>query len=473
MKRLVPRSGALTLVLSIASLAGCGGGSDGNAAAAQTAGQSGGAGSTLTGGSAGTTGGAAGSGGTSGGSGGTSGSSGGSGGASGAGGGSGGASGAGAAGSPNDSGTAGSGSTDARSDVASPMDVTPPVSDATVPLGIAADGIVTLMRKVADWGYAHNTSYGNPMTTAKDWSAGTFYTGFAVTWQVTKDPAYRQKIIDWGNANQWLPAGIGNPDNMTCMQTYFEMYLLEPQPGNESRYLPSKGVLDTQLAKNPTGRTWFSWEDSLYMGPAGIAMMGAITGQTSYFDKLTTMWFDCAAAYYDAPNRLWFWNQSWMPPKLTPAGHPIYWGPGNAWVLGGLVRILKYMPADYPDRPRWVALFKDMCDALRVRQQPDGMWRTSLYEPTEYPDPESSSTSFFTYAMGLGMLWGLLDQTTYMPVVQKSWPALVAVVDAQGKVGRCQPWSNAPGSACATCNTPEGQGALQLAGQAMWLLAQR
>jgi rhamnogalacturonyl hydrolase YesR len=203
-------------------------------------------------------------------------------------------------------------------------------------------------------------------------------------------------------------------------------------------------------------------------------MLGAITGQTSYYDKLTTLWFDCVNTYYDAANHLWFWNQDYIyPKKTTPRGNPMYWGPGNAWVYGGLTRILKYMPTTYPDRPRWVKLFQDMSDALRVKQQPDGMWRTGLYEPTEYPDPESSSTSFFTYGMGLGMLWGLLDQPTYMPVVQKSWPALVAVVDANGKVGRCQPWAHEPASACATCNTPEGQGAFQLAGQAMWLLATR
>ena len=92
---------------------------------------------------------------------------------------------------------------------------------------------------------------------------------------------------------------------------------------------------------------------------------------------------------------------------------------------------------------------------------------------TEFPDPESGSTSFFTYAMALGMLYGWLDQPTYMPVVKKTWAWLTTIIDANGKVGRCQPWSNQPGGAGLTNNTPEGQGAFMLAGEGMYLLATR
>jgi unsaturated rhamnogalacturonyl hydrolase len=363
---------------------------------------------------------------------------------------------------------------DARpSDGASALDVTAPLTDATVPLGIAPDTIVQLMRRAADWGYANDKSYGHTMASGNDWSTGTFYTGMTATWRVTQDAAYRQKIVDWGTANQWLPKTV-TPDDMACMQTYFEMYILEPDKANEGRYLPSKAKLDAELATNPKGSGWFWWEDGLYMGPADIAMLGAITSDRSYFDKLTAIWFSATDAYCDATTHLCFWKADWIyPKKATPNGNPEYWGPGNAWVMGGLIRILKYMPVDYTDRPRWVKFYQDMCEALRTRQQPDGFWRTSLYEPTEFPDPESSSTSFFTYAMGLGMLYGLLDQPTYMPVVKKGWTALTTVVDAQGKVGRCQPWSNQPGAVCATCNTPEGQGAFLLAAEAMYLLSER
>jgi unsaturated rhamnogalacturonyl hydrolase len=151
-------------------------------------------------------------------------------------------------------------------------------------------------------------------------------------------------------------------------------------------------------------------------------------------------------------------------------GYPKFWGPGNAWVVGGLIRVMMYMPEDYAQRQKWIDHFREFADAIQSKQQPDGFWRTSLYEPTEFPNPENSCTSFFTYAFAMGMLYGFLDPAIYMPVIAKSWPAVASAVDANGRAVRCQPWSNAPGGAGTGNNTPEFQGAVQLAGEAIYNL---
>jgi hypothetical protein len=167
--------------------------------------------------------------------------------------------------------------------------------------------------------------------------------------------------------------------------------------------------------------------------------------------------------------KLRYWNT--LPSfKTTPKGYPQFWGPGNAWVLGGLVRSLKYMPQNSKYRPAWEATFKTFCDTLRIKQQPDGFWRTSLFEPTEFPNPESSCTSFFIYAMSLGVQWGILDANTFVPVIRKGWSALVKVVTAAGMVGYGQSWSNQPGSPYNWTAIPEGHGAFLLAGEGVSII---
>jgi hypothetical protein len=189
-----------------------------------------------------------------------------------------------------------------------------------------------------------------------------------------------------------------------------------------------------------------------------------------YYDSLNAMFRGAEKDFQDPVYKLWYWNTS-ASFKKTPAGYPMFWGPGNAWVIGGVVRALKYMPKDSKYRPAWEATFKTFCDTLRIKQQPDGFWRTSLFEPTEYPDPESSCTAFFIYAMSLGVYWGILDSATYIPVIRKGWSALVKVVSPNGKVGYGQPTSNHPAPVSLNNELPEGHGSFLLAGEGVYLIS--
>ena len=50
-------------------------------------------------------------------------------------------------------------------------------------------------------------------------------------------------------------------------------------------------------------------------------------------------------------------------------------------------------------------------------QGADGYWRSSLLDPDSRPNPETSGTGFFTYALAWGINNGLLDRATYEPAV--------------------------------------------------------
>lgn len=321
------------------------------------------------------------------------------------------------------------------------------------------DSITSIMQKVARYAF---TTYGAGTAAGinHDWDGGTIMTGITGLYCATHDRQWLDSIDSWGNRWNWTWGG-GTGDNLCAIQTFCERFIVDSVPANAAKYQVSKTALDGILA-SPVNHL-FGWQDAVYMGLPDFAMMGYITGNPMYYDSLNVMFRGAEKDFQDTVYKLWYWNTS---PnfKKTPEGYPQFWGPGNAWVLGGLVRALKYMPQNSKYRPAWQTTFKTFCDTIRSKQQPDGFWRTSLFEPTEFPDPESSCTSFFIYAMSLGVSWGILDSATFVPTIRKGWSALVKVVDSTGRVEYGQSWSNQPGSVYDWTSIPEGHGAFLLAG---------
>ena len=119
--------------------------------------------------------------------------------------------------------------------------------------------------------------------------------------------------------------------------------------------------------------------------------------------------------------------------------------------------------ADDAKRADYAKVVTDMAGALKKVQGTDGMWRSNLLVPTQYPNQETTGTGLFTYGMAWGLSNGLLDNATYLPVVQKAWTGLTSVVSANGAVGWCQPVGAGPAAATSGSTTPFGVGA--------WLLA--
>jgi rhamnogalacturonyl hydrolase YesR len=150
-------------------------------------------------------------------------------------------------------------------------------------------------------------------------------------------------------------------------------------------------------------------------------------------------------------------------------GLPVFWSRGNGWVIGGLTRILKYMPADWPGRPQYVQLFRDMCARLAAIQMDSGGWSSSLLYPEKYNyDTEVSGTSFFVYGMAYGINSGILDRATYGPVVEKGWQIMNANLNEDGSISNIQTVGLKPGPNDDLVDKREyGYGAFILAGVQM------
>merc|ERR1712190_105485 len=97
-----------------------------------------------------------------------------------------------------------------------------------------------------------------------------------------------------------------------------------------------------------------------------------------------------------------------------------------------------------------------MAAALKAAQQEDGMWRASLLDPAQVPNPETSSTSGILYGLAYGINNGILDRDSYLPVVQSAWDGMLKLaVGSDGVLGYCQPCGAGPAPATKndTANT--------------------
>jgi rhamnogalacturonyl hydrolase YesR len=230
-------------------------------------------------------------------------------------------------------------------------------------------------------------------------------------------------------------------------------------------YASTKASIDLVKASPKPGIVmnvddWW-WCDALFMAPGGIARLGQITGDSSYFSFLDSEWAPTQTGLFDTKTGL-FWRDS------SFVNGTVYWSRGNGWVLAGIVRVLQYLPTTDASYGTYVTLLQTMAAALKPWQQSDGTWHSDLTHPQTYANPEVSGTGLITYAITYGINHGLLDRATYLPVVAAAWKGLASCVDTQGRVGYIQATGSKPATAAATETHDYGVGALLLAASELY-----
>jgi rhamnogalacturonyl hydrolase YesR len=310
------------------------------------------------------------------------------------------------------------------------------------------------------------------------WQNGVYFTGVMALYKMTGNQKYLDSSTVWAQARNWDRGNstTSNPnnvprdfaDNHACCQTYCELFMHNPVPANAFMYLKWESIWDTvsDIERKKGAALWW-WCDALFMDPPAIALLSHLTGTVRYLDTMNVYWWSAAQRLYDTAAHLYFRDSSYFYPKATTShGNKVFWSRGNGWVAAGMARVLEYMPADFPDRPKYVQQFKDMSAALKACQGGDGMWRTSLFDTLQYPAPEMSGTCFYCFSIAWGINNGILDRTTYEPVVRKAWSGMVGNVKPSGALTSVQAVGSAPGPTLDT-TMPYAEGAFCLAGNEM------
>jgi rhamnogalacturonyl hydrolase YesR len=206
------------------------------------------------------------------------------------------------------------------------------------------------------------------------------------------------------------------------------------------------------------------------MAPPVLSRVYVATGDRKYLDYMDRQWWLTSATLYDSEQHLFFRDSRYLTQKQTN-GQKLFWSRGNGWVMGGLVKVLQTMPADYPSRPKYVQQFKEMAAKVASIQSKDGLWRSGLLDPDAYELPEVSGSAFFTYAIAYGINEHILDRATYLPVVEKSWKGMLTHIYADGRLGSIQPIDGQPGKFKPSASYVYGVGGFLQAGAEMHRLA--
>ncbi len=348
---------------------------------------------------------------------------------------------------------------------------TVPLARAGLPVPPAPETLA-VMERVADWQLAHPSAH-----VPTDWTQAAGYTGFMALAQISASARFHDAMRQMGDKNGWI---LGPreyvADDLCVGQAYAELCLNDHDP---RMIVALRQRLDFILAHpapadldftHPERLDAWSWCDSLFMAPPTWIRAYAATGEKAYLEYAVEHWWKTSDYLYNPADHLYFRDSTYFNQREANGQH-VYWSRGNGWVLAGLVRMLEFLPADHPARPRFERQYREMIARIQELQQPDGLWRSSLLDPADYPAPEASGSGFYCYALAWGANHGLLDRAAAGAAALRAWSALVGCVQADGKLTHVQPIGADPKHFDPMATETYGVGAFLLAGSEIYRMA--
>ena len=285
------------------------------------------------------------------------------------------------------------------------------------------------------------------------WDNAAYHTGNMEAYFLTGNEAYRKYSEAWAEHNEWKGAKSNNRaewkydygetddhvlfgDWQICFQTYIDLYNILPVDNKVKR---AKEVMAYEIS-SPRSDYWW-WADGLYMVMPVMTKLYKLTGNSRYLDKLYEYITVTDSLMYDKETGLYFRDNRYVFPKhKTASGKKDFWARGDGWVLAGLAKVLKDMPADFRYRDFFVDKYVRLARAVASLQQSEGYWTRSMADPDFAPGPETSGTAFFTYGLLWGVNNGYLSENEFKPVIDKAWHYLSkTALQKDGRVGYVQP----------------------------------
>ncbi len=311
------------------------------------------------------------------------------------------------------------------------------------------------------------------------WVHGVLYIGLIDLYRATGNKSFLEPVLKIGERVHWhlrhaskkLNGQISG--NSYCFgQAITSIYALQP---GKATLAPLQARCNQMLkyfqtaGDNPNKLAWW-WCDSLFMAPTTFAHLSALTHNARYVDAMNRQWWLVTHLLYDKKEHLFFRDHRFLN-KTAANGQGIFWSRGEGWVLAGTARVLKYLPENFPARPRYVKLFRQMATKIASLQGPDGIWRPSLLDFKEFPTPESSGTALDCYALAWGINHHVLNRKQFLPVVAKAWAGLLAMRNKAGDLAHVQKPGDRPAMVTASVTKPYASGAFIMAGVQMMKLA--
>ncbi len=305
-----------------------------------------------------------------------------------------------------------------------------------------------LMTKVNNYWQANNKPEVRSF-----WDNAAYHTGNMEAYFLTGNQDWLDYSTKWAEHNEWKGAkgddrskwkyNYGETDDhvlfgdwQICFQTYVDLYNILPEDHKVKR---AREVMEYEMS-TPNNDYWW-WADGLYMVMPVMTKLYKLTNNPQYLDKLYEYIQVSDSIMLDPETGLYFRDGKYVYPKHKSAnGMKDFWARGDGWVLAGLAKVLKDLPADYEHRQFFEDKYKKLADAVVASQQPDGYWTRSMLDPEHAPGYETSGTAFFTYGLLWGVNNGYLKDPKYKEAALKGWNYLKNVaVQKDGRLGYVQP----------------------------------
>lgn len=304
------------------------------------------------------------------------------------------------------------------------------------------------IEKVNDHWQATHSPEHNPF-----WDNAAYHTGNMEAYALTGNEKWLDYSQKWAEHNNWkgatsndrskwkynygeTPEHVLFGDWQICFQTYADLYNILP---DDKKIRRAREVMEYEMS-TPQNDYWW-WADGLYMVMPVMTKLYNITGNNKYLDKLYEYILVSDSIMFDKDENLYYRDAKYVWPKHKSAnGKKDFWARGDGWVLAGLAKVLKDLPADYKHRKFFEDKFVNMADAVVAIQQPEGYWTRSMMDPEHAPGPETSGTAFFTYGLLWGVNNGYLKDPKYLEAAKKGWNYLQnTALQKDGSVGYVQP----------------------------------
>ena len=330
------------------------------------------------------------------------------------------------------------------------------------------------------------------------WTRGTYFEGDLALYRINLDPNITNYAVQWGTFHNWALRGGDSgksADDQCAGQAYIELYQLNPTQTNRLTHV----VNNVNYWMSTNAPIWWWWIDAMHMSMPVFAKLSALDSNIisglstnyTYPDKIYS-YFNYAKSVngasnglYNATDHFWWRDTNFLSGYTASDGatQKCYWSRGNGWVFAALVRTMDVLSTNDTHFPEYLQTFQEMAAALKAVQRPDGFWNVNLGYANDWPGPESTGTSCFTYGMAWGIKHGYLDANTYLPAVISGWNALAngalhhSTEADNGFLGYVQGTGDRPssGQPVAYTNTPNmddyGVGLFLLAGSQVYQLS--
>jgi autotransporter-associated beta strand protein len=272
------------------------------------------------------------------------------------------------------------------------------------------------------------------------WTRGTYFEGSLALYRINQDSNIYNYAVQWGEFPGWgLRYGDTDtsPDDQCAGQEYIELYQFDTTQTNRLTHIVNNV---NYWVSNDVGIGAWTYVDSLHMSMAAFAklsvlnsnVISTLNSNATYPPQMYSFFHNIKSVYgisnglYNATDHLW-WRDTNYVSNYTASDatkQKCYWSRGNGWAFVALARTMDVLPANDPHYAEYLQTFTNMAAAIKAVQRADGFWNVNLAYTNDWPGPESSGTSCFTYGMAWGIIHGCLDANTYLPAVISGWDAL-------------------------------------------------